>query len=356
MTKELISKYVIKKNTKMADAMKKIDDNSAGIVFVIDDNNCLCGALSDGDIRRWLLMSGSLDSEARLMMKTNPLSLPTSRKSESRELMRQNVITALPIVNGQNEIVDICFFQEIKSEINQSKDSLCDVPVVIMAGGKGTRLYPYTKILPKPLIPIGDIPIIERVMERFYEYGVKVFYLSVNYKKNMIQSYFSDNEKAYRIEYIEENTPLGTAGSLQLIKAKIEKALFVANCDCLISADYEELYNHHIESKNAITMVVSVKNETIPYGVVRSNENGELIEINEKPTRSYMINTGMYVINPEIIDLIPKNSIFHMTDLIDKAKKLGYRIGIYPVSEDSFLDMGEMEEMKRMEEKLGIIQ
>lgn len=356
MTKELISKYVIKKNTKMADAMKKIDDNSAGIVFVIDDNNCLCGALSDGDIRRWLLMSGSLDSEARLMMKTNPLSLPTSRKSESRELMRQNVITALPIVNGQNEIVDICFFQEIKSEINQSKDSLGDVPVVIMAGGKGTRLYPYTKILPKPLIPIGDIPIIERVMERFYEYGVKVFYLSVNYKKNMIQSYFSDNEKAYRIEYIEENTPLGTAGSLQLIKAKIEKALFVANCDCLISADYEELYNHHIESKNAITMVVSVKNETIPYGVVRSNENGELIEINEKPTRSYMINTGMYVINPEIIDLIPKNSIFHMTDLIDKAKKLGYRIGIYPVSEDSFLDMGEMEEMKRMEEKLGIIQ
>ena len=356
MTKEVISKYVIKKNTKMADAMKKIDDNSAGIVFVIDDNNCLCGALSDGDIRRWLLMSGSLDSEARLMMKTNPLSLPTSRKSESRELMRQNVITALPIVNEQNEIVDICFLKEIESETNQSKDSLCDVPVVIMAGGKGTRLYPYTKILPKPLIPIGDIPIIERVMERFYEYGVKAFYLSVNYKKNMIQSYFSDNEKAYRIEYIEENAPLGTAGSLKLIKDKIEKALFVANCDCLISADYEELYNHHIESKNAITMVVSVKNETIPYGVVRSNENGELIEINEKPTRSYMINTGMYVINPEIIEFIPDDSVFHMTDLIDKAKKLHYRLGIYPVSEDSFLDMGEIEEMKRMEEKLGIIQ
>ena len=356
MTKEVISKYVIKKNTKMADAMKKIDDNSAGIVFVIDDNNCLCGALSDGDIRRWLLMSGSLDSEARLMMKTNPLSLPICRKSESRELMKQNVITALPIVNEQNEIIDICFLQEIEAKIEQSKDVLCDVPVVIMAGGKGTRLYPYTKILPKPLIPIGDIPIIERVMERFYEYGVKSFYLSVNYKKNMIQSYFSDNEKTYGIDYIEEDNPLGTAGSLKLIKEKLEKALFVANCDCLINADYEELYNHHIDSKNVITMVVSVKNETIPYGVVRSSENGELIEITEKPTRSYMINTGMYVINPEIIELIPEDSIFHMTDLIDKAKKLGYRIGIYPVSEDSFLDMGEMEEMKRMEEKLGIIQ
>lgn len=356
MTKEEISKYVIKKNTKMADAMKKIDDNSAGIVFVTDDNNCLCGSLTDGDMRRWLLMSGSLESEARLMMKTTPISLPVSRRSEARELMRQNVITALPIVDEQNEIVDICFLQDIGTEIKQLKNGLCDVPVVIMAGGKGTRLYPYTKILPKPLIPIGDIPIIERVMERFYEYGVKTFYLSVNYKKNMIQSYFSDNEKAYRIEYIEENTPLGTAGSLKLIKAKIEKALFVANCDCLISADYEEVYNHHIESKNAITMVVSVKNETIPYGVVRSNENGELIEINEKPTRSYMINTGMYVINPEIIEFIPDDSVFHMTDLIDKAKKLHYRIGIYPVSEDSFLDMGEIEEMKRMEEKLGIIQ
>ena len=193
MTKEEISKYVIKKNTKMADAMKKIDDNSAGIVFVTDDNNCLCGSLTDGDMRRWLLMSGSLESEARLMMKTTPILLPVSRRSEARELMRQNVITALPIVDEQNEIVDICFLQDIGSEIKQLKNGLCNVPVVIMAGGKGTRLYPYTKILPKPLIPIGDIPIIERVIDRFNEYGVKSFYLSVNYKKNMIQSYFSDN-------------------------------------------------------------------------------------------------------------------------------------------------------------------
>ena len=167
--KEGIDKYIIKKNTKMADAMKKIDDNSAGIVFVTDDNNRLCGSLTDGDIRRWLLMSGSLDSEARLMMKTTPISLPVSRRLEARELMRQNVITALPIVDEQNEIVDICFLQDIGSERKQLKDGLCDVPVVIMAGGKGTRLYPYTKILPKPLIPIGDIPIIERVIDRFNE-------------------------------------------------------------------------------------------------------------------------------------------------------------------------------------------
>lgn len=356
MTREQITKYTIKKDTKMSEAMRKIDSNSAGVVFVTDDNNCLCGALSDGDIRRWLLMAGSLDSEVRLMMKSKPIYLTEERRHEAKNIIKDNYITALPIVNNKNEIVDICFMQDIEPVSSDERGELRGVPVVIMAGGRGTRLYPYTKILPKPLIPIGDIPIVERVMDNFYDYGAHLFYMTVNYKKNMIQSYFSDTNKEYEIKYVEESLPLGTAGSLGLIDDEINCAMVVANCDSLIKADYDDLYKHHVNSGYSITIVVSVKNETIPYGVIKSDEKGELLEIIEKPTRTYMINTGVYVINPEMISLIPKNQMFHMTDLIDKAKKLHYRIGIYPVSEDSFLDMGEIEEMKRMEEKLGIIQ
>lgn len=176
--------------------------------------------------------------------------------------------------------------------------------------------------------------------------------MTVNYKKNMIQSYFAEIKKGYTIEYIEEEKPLGTGGSLKLINRSFDTPLFVANCDSLIRTDYSLLLEHHKNSKNDITIVTALKNDTIPYGVIYSKENGKLDHIVEKPTRSYLINTGMYIINPEMISLIPDDTMFHMTHLVEKALELGYSVGMYPVSEDSFLDMGEFAEMKRMEEKL----
>ena len=225
-----------------------------------------------------------------------------------------------------------------------------------MAGGKGTRLYPYTKILPKPLIPIGDTPILERIFNRFAEFGVKRFYLTVNYKKNMIRSYFDEVNPNYEIVYIEENKPLGTGGSIKLINEKFNCPIIVANCDSLINADYNDLYKYHIASGNVITIVSSLKRITVPYGVLKTKENGELVEMEEKPKLSYFINTGMYVVNPEVIKLIPSDKMYHMTHLVDDVKKNGGKVGMYPISEDSFLDMGEFDEMRRMEQKLNILQ
>jgi NDP-sugar pyrophosphorylase family protein len=179
--------------------------------------------------------------------------------------------------------------------------------------------------------------------------------MTVNYKKGMICSYFSELKPTYNIEFVEENKPLGTGGSIKLIDRKFDRPLFVTNCDVLIQTDYGSVYDYHVKSGNSITMVSALKNFTVPYGVLHSGDNGELINMVEKPKLSYFINTGMYVINPETIDLIPEDTLFHMTHLVDKVMENGGKVGMYPVSEDSFLDMGEFSEMKRMEEKLHIV-
>lgn len=355
MNNEQIGAFTVSSHTHLAVAMQKIDDNTNGIVFVVDDDGRLCGAVSDGDIRRWILKAGSIESEVESLMNSNPVSVHSDQCSNGLQIMKERSIRALPVVDEEGRIVDIYLAKSEKSICaNEKQKSLADVSVVIMAGGKGTRLYPYTKILPKPLIPIGEVPIVERVMDSFHDFGISDFLMTVNYKKGMIKSYFAEAGKDYRIEYVEEDKPLGTGGSIRLIKRTFDGPIFVANCDSLIRTDYKMLYQHHIQTNNAITIVTSLKNDTIPYGVVYSKEDGELDHMDEKPTRSYLINTGMYIINPEMIKLIPDDTMFHMTHLVDKAKEMGYKVGMYPVSEDSFLDMGEFAEMKRMNKKLNI--
>ena len=268
--------------------------------------------------------------------------------------MLEKSITALPVVDEEKRITDIIILEK-NGKITKAKKSLKGIPVVIMAGGKGTRLYPYTKILPKPLIPIGDTPIVERIIDCYVEYGINKYFMTVNYKKGMLRSYFNDLNPDYEVVFVEEDKPLGTGGSIKLIEEKFDKPLFVTNCDALIRADYADIYDYHVTNGNDITMVSALKNITVPYGVINSGENGELISMEEKPKLAYFINTGMYVINPDTIDLIPYDTMFHMTHLVEKVMKNGGKVGTYPISEDSFLDMGEFEELKRMEQKLNII-
>lgn len=348
--------FICKETVNIVDAMSQIDKNAKGILFVVDDNERLVGTLTDGDIRRWILNKGGLLSPIHMAMNKEPKSLNFDKKNNAIQYMRENQITAVPIVDEYNTVKDIIFLDEDNlAGVNGCHKSLSGVPVVIMAGGKGTRLYPYTRILPKPLIPIGEIPIVERIIERFLLHGTNRVYMTLNYKKEMIKSYFNELAPEYKIEYIEEEKPLGTAGSIKLIEEKFEQPIFVTNCDAMIVADYLDIYDHHSNSGNDITMVTALKNTTIPYGVVNTGDNGELLSMEEKPKMSYFVNTGMYVINPSVIDLIPKNETFHMTNLIEKVMNNRGKVGTYPISEDSFLDMGEFDEMKRMEQKLNTI-
>lgn len=354
MKTEQLMTFLISPDSTVVEAMQLIDRNARGILFVADDDQKLLGVITDGDIRRWLIRTGELAAPVSDFMNRNPEKISRKEHARAHEFMVQYSITALPVVTAKGVISDILFRDEHIEPRRQLQGLLKEVPVVIMAGGKGTRLYPFTKILPKPLIPIGDIPIMERIIGKFCEYGTKRFYATVNYKKNMIRSYFSELSVDYTLEYVEEDQPLGTAGSLQLIEDIFEVPFIVTNCDILIHADYEDIYRYHKESGNEMTIVTALKNIVVPYGVIHSSENGAVQSMEEKPKLSYFVNTGMYILNPGLKKEIPGDMFFHMTDLADKLLAEHRRVGMYPISEDSFLDMGEFEEMRRMEEKLNL--
>lgn len=346
--------YVINKEASVSDALEKIDKNNQRLVFVIDNNSILLGAVTDGDIRRWLIKTGQLNGRAENFMNKNPLVIHRGDNLEPYALMEKEQVTALPLVDVDGRLLDIYFLNDPNIRPKAVVENALEVPVVIMAGGKGTRLYPYTKILPKPLIPIGDIPIMERIINNFSQEGVNQFFVTINYRGNMIKSYFSDICQNYSLTYVEEDEPLGTAGSLRLIEQGLDRPFIVSNCDILIRANYKEIYDYHIKSGNALTVISALKNIEVPYGVIQSGQNGIVNKIEEKPKLSYFVNTGMYILNPEMVDEIPKATFFHMTDLVKKILDEGKQVGMYPISEDSFLDMGEFEEMHRMEEKLSI--
>lgn len=346
-----IDNLKIKKEVNIREAMKKLDIGAKGILFIVSNEDKLIGTVTDGDFRRWILKNGSMEESVEKVMNNNPVYLMEGDSNSADEVMLKKSITAIPIVNLNKNILDVKFLNR-NVFIEKKIKSLQDIPVVIMAGGLGTRLYPYTKILPKPLIPIGDTPIIERIIDKFYSYGGKDFYLTVNYKKNMIKSYFNELDKDYLINYVEEDKPLGTGGSLSLLKGKIDKTFFVSNCDILIEADYESILKHHREKGYKITVVSSTKNFQIPYGVFKLNENGNINEIIEKPVYTFLINTGMYVIEPEVLNDIPEGKFYNLPDIVEEYMKNGVPVGVYPISEESWMDMGQISEMKEMIEKI----
>lgn len=355
MKKEQMINFLGLSTLNIVEAMERIDANAHGILFIVNEKDKLQGTVTDGDVRRWIIKSGKLDVKVSDIMNKNPKTIYRKEIDRAQSYMKKVHVKALPVLDSRGKVVDIVLETGEAAEITKrDTETLSQVPVVVMAGGKGTRLYPYTKILPKPLIPIGDIPIMERIIGRFVDYGVTDFYATVNYKKNMIKSYFADLAVDYSIQYVEEDKPLGTAGSLCLIEDNFDRPFVVTNCDILIHADYADIYRYHKESGNALTIVSALKNIVVPYGVIHSKENGTVVSMEEKPKLSYFVNTGMYVLNPDLIEKIPKDTFFHMTDLTDLLLKEGRQVGMYPISEDSFLDMGEFEEMRRMEKKLNL--
>ena len=336
----------------IVDAMKKIDKNNRGLLYVVDVDDTLVGCITDGDIRRWIIKGGGLEATAGNAMNTEPVFVNKSDRDRASNVMAAREIHSIAVVDENHRLTDV-FFTSDGPNLVAKGDTLEGTPVIVMAGGKGTRLYPYTKILPKPLIPVGDVPILERILERFTRYGLNEFYLTVNYRKEMIKSYFIEASNDYTIHFIEEDIPLGTAGSIRLIEKRFDRPVIVTNCDILIQADYADIMRYHVDSGNDLTIVSSLKNTVIPYGVLHTKKDGIITSMEEKPELSHFINTGMYILNPEHIDLIPEKRMFHMTDLAEKLMQQGKRVGMYPISENSFLDMGEFAEMKRMEERIN---
>ncbi len=347
---------LIDKSASVKDAMKQLDKTAEKILFVVEGTNKLIGSLTDGDIRRWILKDGKLTEQVNNICFKGTFFVSENYKIEDvKEEIITRKIVYVPVVNEEKEIIEFLIWDKIfDGKIKRKIKEKLNIPVVIMAGGKGTRLDPFTRILPKPLIPVGDKTILELIIEKFLEYQVEHFYLSVNHKANIIKSYFEELNPEYKLDYLYEDKPLGTVGALKQLEGKIKDNLILTNCDIIIDADYSDLYNHHVQNNNDITLVASVKHYNIPYGICEIENGGTLIEIREKPEYDFLVNTGMYVLNSDILQYIPKNEFFHITHLIEKIKKIGKKVGVYPISENSWVDTGEWIEYKKAVEKFKI--
>lgn len=334
-------------------AFKKEALSKRKFVLVVDDNTKVIGIVTDGDFRRAIWKSISLEEPIDTITNRNFIYFSENYNLDDvKEKFSSTNMLQIPILRDRI-LVDIIFRKDFdKSELRLSKAKL-NLPVVIMAGGIGKRLDPFTRILPKPLIPIGEKPVIEIIMEKFAEYGITHFYVSLNHKARMIKAFFEDNADQYNISYIEEDKPLGTAGALRFLENKIESPFFVTNCDIIIDDEnYDKIYKFHKEGNYSLTLVGSMQHHVVPYGVCEIESSGELKEIREKPVYDFLVNTGMYILNPDVLEYIPANEYFDITDLITAIKLTGKRIGVYPISEKSWIDIGQWSEYKESLNKL----
>lgn len=345
-----LSEIIVTETITILEAMKCLDKNGTKVLFLQREDK-LVAALTDGDIRRYILSGKELTAQVSEAANYQPKYLEVQNRRKATSFMRQHHIEAVPIVNESMEIISISLLDS--SIIVTAKDKV-DIPIVMMAGGLGTRLYPYTKVLPKPLIPVGESPIAEIIMNRFYKYGCHRFFMIVNHKKNMIKAYFNEIEKPYELEFIDEDKPLGTGGGLSLMKGKLNETFFLSNCDTLIDEDISKIYELHKNEKNLVTMICSLKNFTIPYGVIDIGENGDIANIREKPNLTFFTNTGCYVVEPEVLELLEPNMSIGFPDIVARIRKAGKKVGVYPISESSWMDMGQMDELEKMRNRLEL--
>lgn len=345
-----IKELLISSQKTIGDALKQMDQIKRKLLIVIENDN-FNGLLSIGDIQRAIIKGIDLSESISSIMRSI---ISIARENDSIEEIKQQMLESMteymPIISENNEIIRVLFWDDLFDGKHKKEKRKINLPVLLMAGGIGSRLKPLTNVFPKALIPIGEKTILEQIIDSFLEYQCENFYISVNYKSDMIKYYLNSlNNRNYNIHFIEEKEFLGTAGSIKLAKQYIESTFFVSNCDILIDDDYANILDFHKESKNEITIVAAIMQSSIPYGVLETNNEGQLIEINEKPEYYYKINSGLYILEPSVFKYIPANKLFHITDLIKLLMEQQRRVGVFPVSKESWTDMGNWDEfLKRI--------
>ena len=339
---------LIDKNEDLKTALGQMDRIGHKLLIVVE-NSKFYSILSIGDVQRAIIRENTLDIPVKKVLRKDvKVAAENDDLDEIKNQMKQRRNEYMPVISENGDIKDIIFWEDLFKQEKRETPQKINLPVVIMAGGKGTRMRPLTNVIPKPLIPVNKKTIIENIMDRFVEYGCHNFYLSVNYKADFIKYYFNRlNNSDYIIEYFEEGEPLGTAGSLSLLKDKINETFFVSNCDIIIKEDYNEIIKYHYENKNELTIVAAMKHYPIPYGILKTGKNSQLKELEEKPELIFKINSGMYVVEPQVLKEIPDSKFLNITDLINRLLEKGRNIGVFPVTEKSWRDIGTWDEYIR---------
>jgi len=336
-----IKGLLIKEESTIKVAFKKMSLNGYKTLLVVNKKNQFLGIISDGDIRKNILKNSNLDEIVKNIYNKNPVYLSINYDYQTlKKIFIEKKIDLIPIIDKKNKIHEVIHWNEILLNSNKEKFKSIKIPVVIMAGGQGKRLSPFTKILPKPMIPIGEKTILEKIIENFTKYKINNFYITSNYKHEILRSFVKEIKKQNKISLIKEKIPLGTVGSLRLLKNKVKGNFFLTNCDILINHDYFELQNFHVTKKYDLTIVVIDQNYKVPYGICDIDKSGLLKSIREKPTINFLSNTGFYVINSKCLELIPKNKLYDMDEFIKKLLTNNFKIGVFPISQNNFNDFG----------------
>lgn len=325
------------------DCIKLLDSLELKILFILDENFKLVGTVTDGDIRRAILNGNELSDPILMAMNKNFIKYTEGSDLSDIEMkILKDDLQAIPIIDSNGKILEV---HAAGIHLNQAKN---DNTVLLMAGGFGTRLTPLTDDCPKPLLKVGEKPIIQTIIENFIEYGFHNFVISTHYKSEMIKDYLEDGKNLNcSIEYLQEESPLGTAGCLSLLSENhLDKPILMMNADILTKVNFTQLLDFHLKVKSSITMCVRNYTHQIPYGVIRTNDH--LIEsIDEKPIKVSKVNAGIYIVNPKVIKNLIKGRNIDMPSLINnELEKNKSSVSVFPIHE-YWLDIGQIEDYQK---------
>ena len=354
ITKKLDS-YKIKSHDTLKKTIEVMNSSGIGLCVCVNKADKVVGIFTDGDFRRAILKGKNLDSlVGKLVNKKFDYLKKRHSVNQIEKIFQKNKAKHIPVLNN-NKLIGIIVYEYYEKIITNKQNFIKNnYTAVIMAGGRGTRLDPFTRILPKPLMPIGGDPIIKLIQNEFELNGINKFVISINHKADIIKSYIKTEKTSSEISFLEEKKPLGTIGILSILKKNIKETLFISNCDIIIKENYNNILKFHKKNKFQITMVGSAQQHSIPYGVCTVDKKGNLKEIKEKPNYDLIVNTGFYLVEPKVLQLIPKNTFFNMTDLIQILLNKKIKVGVFPVSEGAWIDIGHWSEYNKSLQKLNI--
>ncbi|HEX3032889.1 MAG TPA: nucleotidyltransferase family protein [Bacillota bacterium] len=334
-------KTLISPETSILQALRVIEENALQLALVVGDNCQLYGTVTDGDVRRAILSHINLEEKVHLIMNPNPIiAKPGDDLDQILNLMKLKQIRHVPVVDEDGILINVELLDNLISP--QERDNI----VVLMAGGLGSRLRPLTDSCPKPLLKVGNKPLLETIIENIRGYGFHKFYLSVNYKADMIEDYFGNGSNwGVDISYLHEDTKLGTAGPLGLLPEKPDKPLLVMNGDLLTKVNFQQLLEFHRAHQSAATMCVRSYDFQVPYGVAEISDN-RLVGIKEKPVQRFFVNAGIYVLEPEALEQIGPNEVIDMPSLFERLIEAGQVTSAFPIRE-YWLDIGQINDFER---------
>jgi len=342
MTARGVRGLVLSRDDRLVDALRVIDRSGCAIAFVCDSIRRVVGTLSDGDVRRAILKGTSLEDRcvAKIMKRNFAHVARDAGRAEVLDMMRARGIEQVPVLDGDGRLCGLHLLHELIGSVERANWA------VIMAGGRGTRLAPLTKAVPKPMLTVAGRPILERLVLHLYSYGIRRIFLSVNYLPHIIERHFGDGSRfGCRIEYLRERMPRGTGGALALLPSVPEHPLIVVNGDLVTQFDIGKLLRFHRQSRSVATMGVRPHVVEIPFGVA-TLRGTRLVAVREKPTERLLVNAGIYVLDPCAVRMVPRRGEFHMPELFDECLRRKQRVGAH-VIDDDWIDVGEHQELRR---------